>query len=322
MILLRSPSFRPVSLRKPTARILSLLALAAVAWPIVARSEAPSFRRARLDDKIIVESSEASQVREIVRSQTNGIVVAQFVKPGERVKKGQVLGHVEYSNPKYQMELAKLGAESSGPLESARGQAEAWEATRLETEQAVRRRQADKARLEWADAMQRKYQGDYQTQLESQKVRKLQYEFWQDQYDRCFFKSPVDGVVTEVRAPIGTQVTHATHLFTVASENTYLLPLTVPAELAANLAAGSTLPVRSTSDGFVARGIVESLTADPKAPGKMLIRLLLDDREVPFDSSSKVSGSKFDVLLPASPDEGGISHLTQQSPPADVPPVR
>jgi multidrug efflux pump subunit AcrA (membrane-fusion protein) len=50
---------------------------------------------------------------------------AVFVKPGDAVRKGQLLGHLELDATKLQLDLAKQALDSKSNIEAAEGHAEA-----------------------------------------------------------------------------------------------------------------------------------------------------------------------------------------------------
>ncbi len=260
--------------------------------------ETPGITRSRLDDKIIVESGTAARVSEKVRAGAAGVIVEISVRVGDKVKKGQVLGHTELPATKYQLDLARQALEDNTALNSAQGHAQAWEATRAETEEALRKRRVEKPRLDWATGMEQFHRGNYDAQVERKKVQRIQYEYWQEQYEARFFRAPVDGVVTQILHDLGKSVPVATHVFTISDDQSYLVPVTVPEEYAASAATNSTLPIRVSNGSHVARGLVNSIANDPKAPGKKIITLLVNEKDFPTAPRGDLSGSKFDVLLP------------------------
>lgn len=261
---------------------------------------AQGMQRSRPGEKIIVESGAASRVSEKVRAAAPGVLMAVFVKTGESVKKGQMLGHMELAPAKYQFDLARQTMENKASLRAFKALAEAWTATREETEGAVRRRAVDQARLEWASNMERYHQGNYEAHLEQKKLQRINYEYWQQQYDARFFRAPVDGVVTEVLLDVGKKVDYATHVFSVGNNESYIVPVELPAVLADSISAGADLPVRSVNGGDVARGLVNEILDNPRKAGGKIIRLLLRRSDFPSDGGSDLAGTKFDVLLPQS----------------------
>jgi multidrug resistance efflux pump len=250
------------------------------------------------EEKVIVESGEATAVTEKVRAAAPGTLVAILVKPGETVKKDQILGHTELAATKYQLDLARHALENIAPLTAAEGQAEAWTATRVETEEAVRRRKVEKIRLDWAAGMEKFHRGNHEAQLEQKKLQRIQYEYWLEQYEARFLRAPVDGVVTEVLLETGKTVAYATHVFTVSNEESYMIPVSVPAKLVRWVMANSMLPIRSTHSRLVTRGRVDSIIDDPSSPGGKIVRLLVSESDLPRGPDSNPSGMTFDVLLP------------------------
>jgi multidrug resistance efflux pump len=190
--------------------------------------------------------------------------------------------------------------ENKAALRAFKALAEAWTATREETQEAVRKRTASDARLQWATNMERYHQGNYEAQLEQKKIQRLNYEYWQQQYESRFFKSPVDGVVTEVLLDVGKKVDYGTHVFSVGNEDSYVVPVELPAELAATLSTGAGLPVRSVNGGDVVRGLVEEILDNPRKAGGKIVKLLLHRSDFTSDGGSNLAGTRFDVLLPQS----------------------
>jgi len=261
---------------------------------------AQSFNSSALSKKLILESGAASQVCEKIRANSQGVVMAVFVKVGDPVKKGQALGHLELANTKYQLDLARQTLENKAALRAFKALADAWTATREETEEAVRKRAASEVRLQWASNMERYHQGNYEAQLEQKKIQRVQYEYWQQQYEARFFRAPVDGVVTEVLVDVGKKVDFGSHGFSVGNDDSYLVRVELPSELAGAVSAGEELPVRSMNGGDVARGIVQDILDNPKTVGGKIIKLLLRRGDFPSGAGSDLAGTKFDVLFPRS----------------------
>lgn len=249
-------------------------------------------------DMVMFESAGASRVQDKVRSASQGVMFSLLVKPGEVVKKGQLLGHVELDATRLQLDLAKRTMESKANVDAAKGQADAWTVTREETEEAVRRRKMEQSRLDWAEAMEKMHRANYEVQLDVENIQQIQYDYWKDQYEKRFFRAPVDGVVTEVLVEVGKPVTYGTHLFTISNDSTYSLPVTVPASIAEAAISNETLPVRSSDGKSVSRAVVDSVTDDPRETGHKILRLLVKAADFPASVRAGLKGMKFDVLLP------------------------
>ncbi|HSP42203.1 MAG TPA: HlyD family efflux transporter periplasmic adaptor subunit [Luteolibacter sp.] len=270
--------------------------LVVLSWPGTLRAEPQ--RHSTSGDKVIVESGAASRVEEKVRLGAPGTLVAMFVEVGDAVQKGQLLGHTELEASKFQLDLARHALENLAPLKAAEGQAEAAVATRAETEEAVRKRTAAETRLDWAIGMEKFHRSNYEAKLEQKKLERIQFDYWTRQYEARFLRAPVDGVVTEVAAEMGRPLGHSAHVFTIGNDECYMIPVSLPAELAGNVTKSTRLPVRATSNGHVARGVVNEVSDDPSSPGKKLIRLLLNLHDFPPQMASNLAGMKFDVLFP------------------------
>ncbi len=247
---------------------------------------------------LMCESAAASRVVEKVRSTAQGILVENYVKVGDRVSKGQLLGHTELDATKLQLDIARHTMESKANIESARNQAEAWTVAREEAEEGVRRRKVEKTRLEWAIAMERMYQGNLEAQVDAENLQRIQYEYWKQQYEKRFFRAPIDGVVSEVIVEVGKPVNYATHLFTIRDEESFSIPVTVPAELAAAAVSQKELPVRTRDGKSVSHAQVQSVADDPRNAGGKILKLLVRAADFPTALRAKLIGMKFDVLLP------------------------
>ncbi len=288
-------------------------ALAALILVFPSPAAAQSAFRKSADNKLIVESGQASQVAEKIRAESPGTMMALFVKVGDPVKKGQLLGHTDLAATKLQYDLAKQAYENSANLDGMLGQADAWTATREETEAAVRKREVSKTRLDWATGMEKFFRSSYDAQLEQKKIQKIQYDHWKDQYESRFFRAPADGYVSEVLVEIGKQVTLGMHVFTVENKKSYVVPVSVAAEIAGAVVPNETLPIRVAKGKHVTRGMVDSVKDDPSAPGRKIIRLLVDESDIPYENTRENSELKFDVLLPKSEERKPMADAPEPS---------
>lgn len=279
-------------------QVISLLAASACTVLLAGPASAQTTYQSASGERLLFESSGAAKLVDKVRAKSQGVMMEIFVKPGDSVKKGQLLGHTELDQTKLQLELAKNAYLTKSNVESARNQAEAWTVNREETEEAVRRRKMERTRLEWASAMEKMYQANYENQLDAETTQKIQYDYWKDQYEKRFFRSPVDGVVSEVLVDVGKPVNFGMHLFTIANEGTFSLPVRVPASVADAVSSEDTVPVRSADGKSVCNARVDSVSEDPRESGMKVVRLLVKGSDFPSAIRSKLSGMKFDVLMP------------------------
>ncbi|MEO5712381.1 MAG: HlyD family efflux transporter periplasmic adaptor subunit [Luteolibacter sp.] len=280
----------------------ALLALA-LSCTLSRPAAAQTIYQTETGEKLLFKSTGAARIAEKVRANAPGVMVEIFVKAGDMVKKGDILGHTELDATKLQLDLAKRALDSKANVDAAEGQAEAWTVTREETEDQVEKRKAEKTRLTWAVAMEKMYRANYEVQLETENVQQIQYDYWKDQYDKRFLKAPVDGMVSEIVVEVGKNVNIATHVFTISDENTFSIPVTIPAPLAAAISPSDKLPVRSSDGKSVTRALVDSIIDDPRAAGEKIVRLLVQATDFPAALRPNLKGMKFDVLLPQAVNE-------------------
>jgi len=278
------------------------LLMLGLSWPCMARAQAPY--QTQTGETLLCESTAAARSADKVRSPVQGVMFAVFVKPGDVVRKGQLLGHLELDATKLQLDLSKQALDSKSDIEAAEGHAEAWRISREETEEAVRRRKMEKSRLGWAIAMEKMYRGTYEMQLDLEKTQEIQYEYWKSQYEKRFFRAPMDGTVTEVIVDVGKPVALAGHVFTINNNNSYVLPVSIPSQIAESAVPNKSIPVRSAVGKAVSHAIVDSVIDDPGSPGKKIVKLLIKAEDFPATLRPKLKGMKFDVLMPQTPSEG------------------
>lgn len=249
-------------------------------------------------DNLLVESDAASSVVGVVRAGAPGTAVEIFVRNGEKVVKGQILGHLELEATRLQYDLAKQALEDDTRLRAARSQSEAWSITRDETEEAVRKRDTEKSRLEWAIAMEEMYRANYEAQLEAKKIQQIQFDYWKDQYERRFFRAPEEGIVTEVKIQPADNVKMAQHVFTVSNKDAYEVPVVVPAAVAETAVTEKTLAVRTTEGSPTIHARITGVRDDPRKGGSKILSLLIHATDLPAAMRSRLHGMKFNVLLP------------------------
>ncbi len=275
---------------------IAIMAVAAFMQPSAVTAQ--SIYQTEPGEKLLFKSTGAVRISEKIRAAAPGVMTEIFVKSGDVVKKGDLLGHTELDATRLQLALAKRALDSKANVDAAEGQAEAWTVTREETEEQVEKRKAEKTRLAWAVAMEKMYRANYEIQLETENVQQIQYDYWKDQYEKRFMKAPVDGIVSEIVLEVGKNVNFASHVFTISDENTFSVPVIVPAPLAATISPSDKLPIRSSDGKSVTRALVDSIIDDPRSVGGKIIRLLVRASDFPAALRPNLKGMKFDVLLP------------------------
>jgi len=263
-------------------------------------AEAPILPTA--DALLRFESGAAARVIDKVRANRPGTVIEIYVKVGYIVKKGQVLGHTELDTMRMSKDMARATMEAQGNVDEKFWQQKAWTIQREEAEEAVKKRQVPKSRLEWATSMEKMFEAQYRAQLEAEDIQKIQYEYFSQEYEARFFRAPVEGVVSEVVVAPGQGVNFATHVATVKNEAQLSVPVTLPVSLADSAMRAGTLLVRSPNGRAMVRAVVDGMIDDPAAPGERKIaRLLINEADLPSVPGQKTEGVKFDVFVPNDP---------------------
>ena len=188
-----------------------------------------------------------------VRAEVAGAVLETFVEPGERVKRGTLLGRIDDSAVRDSYLSARAGVRSAEQvLQVARRDAERSERLAAAGAVAERDREAAASAAASAEAAL----ADAQARLASS-AKELAY---------TQVRSPIDGVVSERQAKAGDVVQTGNALFTIMDPRSLELEGTVPAEAVGQLTQGA--PVEFTVAGYPGRtfrGTLDRInpTADP-----------------------------------------------------------
>ena len=170
-------------------------------------------------------SAVAAQVVEVVRAMRAGTMVELLVKPGDVVRKGQLLGNQEADQAKLNLDTARAALEAKGTLDQMFAQYQALTVSREEMEEAVHKRTAQKSRLRYAILMEDWARGQFEAQQDIKKVQKIYFDHYQNEYEARFFHAPVDGVIAEVKAVLGQAVGVGATVFTISCDSHRLSPV-------------------------------------------------------------------------------------------------
>lgn len=257
-----------------------LLAVAATAW-LAACSSSPKAgeRPAAIVSGVNLETVHFEALPEIyeavgtVRSATTSVLGAQIsgtvreirVKPGDRVKRGQVLALLDDRSPRAQLrgaeasvEEARFGlAETEQALQAATAERKLAEVTykryqELLAKNSVTRQEFDGAETRYRAAvageaaLEAKKKG---VEARGQEARS-QNESAETLYSYSRIVSPIDGVVTAKSVDAGTLVMPGTSLLTVEDTAHYRLEATVPQELLPKVHVGEATTVWTEGGQF------------------------------------------------------------------------
>ena len=251
----------------------------------------------------IVQSESATEAAELVRSGQAGTVVALLVKPGDLVLRGQLLAHLDLATARLNLDTARANLEAKGTLNQMEAQHQAAIVARMEVAEAVRKRHVPKSRLEHAIAMERFANGQREAQLDLKKVQQIHFDHYLAEYERCLFRAPLDGTVTQVLVGIGHPVGLAVHAFTVSNEEQLSIPVVLSTTTAQAALRAGKVPIRAKTPKPVTAWATVAGATDPPAGGSgKILRLLANKSDLP---ASAVAGTLFEVLLPESQPQAG-----------------
>lgn len=228
-----------------------------------------------------------SATTSVLSAQISGTVREVRVKPGDRVRRGQVLAVIDDRGPRAQVAGAQAGVE-----EATQGLAE--------IEQTLQAAAADR---QFAEATYRRYQGllaknsvsrqefdgaeaKYKAALANERAlqaKKKQIEARGEQarsqqdsaetvlsYSRM--TSPIDGVVTAKTVDAGTVVMSGMPLLTVEDSTRYRLEASLPEQLLPKVALGTAVSIRTERQKFGGR-VAEIVPAADTASRTFLVKI-------------------------------------------------
>ncbi|MGD0693822.1 MAG: efflux RND transporter periplasmic adaptor subunit [Terriglobia bacterium] len=221
-----------------------------------------------------------------VRSATTSVLGAQIsgtvreirVKPGDRVKRGQVLALLDDRSQRAQLAAAKAGveeaefglAETEQTLEAAAAERKLAEVTykryqELLAKNSVTRQEFDGAEARYKSALANEAAiGAKKKAVEARgQEAQSQHESAQTLFSYASIVSPIDGVVTSKPVDAGTLVMPGTPLLTVEDTAHFRLEATVPQELLSKIRLGQRAPVWTEGGQFDGEVIEIVPAADP-----------------------------------------------------------
>lgn len=224
-----------------------------------------------------------------VGAELSGTVREIRVKPGDRVKRGDVLALLDDRSPRAQLAAAEAGvAESKAGLAEADEALQAATADRKLAEVTYRRYQdllaKTSATQQEFDSAEARYKSAVANQAAAEarkrqmEARGQQAQSQQESAETVFsysrIVSPTDGVVTGKLVDAGTLVMPGTPIFTVEDTAHYRLEASVPEELLPKVRQDQQVPVR-TARGQFRGSVAEVVPAADPGSRTFLVKLAL-----------------------------------------------
>jgi RND family efflux transporter MFP subunit len=267
-----------------------------------------------------------SATSSVISAQIGGTVLERRVKPGDRVKRGQVLALLDDRTPRAQLASAEAGvveasqglAEADQALQAAAADRQFAEATfkryqRLLEKNSLSRQEFEgaEARYKSALANERALQAK-KKQIEARgQQASSQKESAQAVFSYSRVASPIDGVVTMKAVDPGTVVMPGTPLLTVEDTAHYRLEASVPEQFMGRLTLGMNVDMEAGVGKFQGR-VAEIVPAADAASRTFLVKVDLprecDCRSGQYGTASFQMGEETRLTVPrqAITEHGGL----------------
>jgi multidrug efflux pump subunit AcrA (membrane-fusion protein) len=230
----------------------------------------------------------------VLNAQIGGTVAEVRVKPGDRVRQGQLLAIIDDRSPRAQVEAAQAGveeatqglAEVEQSLQAATADRQFAEATfaryqALLEKNSLSRQEYDGAEAKYKAALANERaleakKKEIQARSEQARAQKSSAE---TMLSYCRIVAPLDGVVTQRSVDAGTVVTPGTSLMVVEEIARYRLEASLPEELFAKIKLGE------ETAAATARGQLQGRVAEVVPAADPSSRTFLVKVELPSDCS-------------------------------------
>lgn len=225
----------------------------------------------------------------VLGAQLTGTVREIRVKPGDRVKRGQVLALLDDRTPRAQLAAAEAGveeakfgvAETDRAIQAAQAERALAEVTYKRYQELLAKNSVTRQEFDGAEA---KYKSAVASEaaLEARKKAveargqeaRSQRESAQTFFSYASIVSPIDGVVTAKSVDAGTLVMPGTTLLTVEDTAHFRLEANVPEELASKISLHQKSPVW-TEHGQLDGEVVEIVPAADPASRTFVVKVAL-----------------------------------------------
>ncbi len=216
-----------------------------------------------------------------------GVIRQIFVKPGDRVVRGQPLIELESEGIQGQIRVKKAEADSTGKIEQARAELALHQAKFDKLSKLLFDGKASASEVERAKVDLSIANGRLQTEQEAIQVLKSDLERFIRQLEDRTVRAPFDGIVTDVFKEVGEVVaTNSPSVLRMIDVTTLRATFSVQESELPNLNVGKTIKLQ-LANGSVIEGTIEYVppVADPET-GWFMINVAIDNRD------GKIIGSR------------------------------
>ncbi len=275
----------------PSTRIIALIAVCcatASVSPLQAQSQSTSPLVANQQPEGVLEPWKTSNVA----CAESGLLETVFVKPGDRVKSGEVLAHLDMALADVQLAIAQAQSESQGKMEQVQAEAELAEKKVRSIQQAREKKHSTQSELDRAIAELKIVEGRLQAEKDESQVLSLQAERMEKLLEQRKVTTPIDGIVVKLLKSPGEFVSpNSPEVVRVVDISKLRASFFLQLHEIASIKVGSKIKVDVAGGGHKA-AVVEHMAPFPDGgSGLIEVQVLLDNPEM------KIFGSRCTLLI-------------------------
>lgn len=222
----------------------------------------------------------------------SGLLETLFVKPGDRVKSGEVLAQLDMALADVQLAIAQAQSESQGKMEQVQAEAELAEKKVRSIQQAREKKHSTQSELDRAIAELKIVEGRLQAEKDEFQVLSLQAERMAKLLEQRKVTTPIDGIVVKLLKSPGEYVSpNSPEVIRVVDISKLRASFFLQLHEIQSIKVGSKIKV-DVAGGGPKVAIVEHIAPFPDGgSGLIEVQVLLDNPEM------KIFGSRCSLLL-------------------------
>lgn len=275
----------------PSTRIIALVAVCCAqvsVSPLQAQSQSTSPLVANQQPEGVLEPWKTSNVA----CAESGLLETLFVKPGDRVKSGEVLAQLDMALADVQLAIAEAQSESQGKMEQVQAEAELAEKKVRSIQQAREKKHSTQSELDRAIAELKIVEGRLQAEKDESQILSLQAERMEKLLEQRKVTTPIDGIVVKLLKSPGEFVSpNSPEVVRVVDISKLRASFFLQLHEIASIKVGSKIKVDVAGGGQKA-AVVEHMAPFPDGgSGLIEVQVLLDNPEM------KIFGSRCTLLI-------------------------
>ncbi len=232
-----------------------------------------------------------------VMAREAGIVETVETAVGAKVTKGQILLKLDHERQLNAYLAAKLRSESQAGIEIAEGELREKNASLNEILEKFRRRQVNQNHVEQAQGQAQVARAKLTQARMMLEMSKLELALAEKLLENRFVRSPINGTVIEITKSDGTRAGAGDPVMTIANLDELSTDIPVTKDSLANLAVGSSMPIRVAGSETVRQGRIMAITPLEGAKnGEHTVRVVFENMR----PTTPLAGLALETILPPS----------------------